>query len=181
MLQTAMFQCSRQTFLATLCAGVSSAVCLVGLIYAVVSWVRVPTATPSQPANEERKKALDLRVELSAKLFDVGLLLLGVLWGLVLAEKVVIRFSRWQDVALFASSNLLLLISLFSHLVYRMRLANLLWALGAANAAGGASRLPDIHEPLVNASFRVQWILFYASLISEFLTILVVKVVGGPP
>jgi hypothetical protein len=131
---------------ANACAMVSLGLCIVGLAYAIVSWIRVPTAATSQPANEERKKGVDLRIELSTKLFDLGLLLLGVLWGFVLADKAVYRFSRWQDLMLFTTSNLLLLISLFSHLVYRMRIANMLWLLGGAAAPGRRGNAASGHS-----------------------------------
>src|SRR5712692_5056051 len=96
--------------LSTAFAIASSLLCIAGLIYALVSRLNVPTVFPSEAVNDQRKKGLDLRIELSAKLFDLGLLMLGVLWAFVLAEKVTIRFSRWQEAVLFISSNLLLLI-----------------------------------------------------------------------
>jgi hypothetical protein len=167
--------------LATVLTLASLVLSIAGFVYALVSWLRVPTAASSEPASEERKKGLDLRIELSSKLFDLGLLMLGVLWGFVLVDKdKMIQFSHWQNVILFASSNLLLLISLFSHLVYRIRLANLLWVLGKAAPppAPAVSWLPNIIDELVEAPFRIQWMLFYASLVSVLLTIVIVKILG---
>src|ERR1035437_6431285 len=83
-------------FVATLCAIASLGLCLVGLVYALLRWYWLPSASESLSANDTLNKAFDLRLELSGKLFDLGLLLLAVLWGFVIADKVVYNFSRWQ-------------------------------------------------------------------------------------
>jgi hypothetical protein len=173
--------------LSTAFAIVSSALCVAGFVVAAVSWLRAPRAFRSYAQNDGLKKGLELRIELSSKLFDLGLLLLGVLWGFVLAKEGSIHFSHWQDIVLFVSSNLLLLISLLCHLVYRLHLANMVWDLAvppsppASESVAPPSTLPlpDIRDAYVDVPFKAQWMLFFAALISGLCTILAVKVLGG--
>jgi hypothetical protein len=161
----------------------SCALCLVVLAYAFWMWRKKPPAFPTKPRDEQRAKALELRIDLAAKLFDIGLLLLGVLWGLVLADKVAIHFSRWTDGLLFISSNVLLLLSLLFHLLYRRNVGNMLWDLvpppAGASEPPSQPELPDMRHAYVEFPFTVQWLFFFGSLASGLCTILVVKVLGG--
>lgn len=173
--------------LSSVLAIVSSVLCAAGLVVATVSALRTPGAFRSEAVSDELKKGLELRIELSSKLFDLGLLLLGVLWGFVLAEKETIHLSRWQDGVLFISSNLLLLTSLLSHLIYRLHLANAVWDLAVpptpppapAVAPAFTPRLPSIRDSYIEFPFKVQWSLFFLGLLSGLCTIWVVKVLGG--
>ena len=166
--------------------------CLGCLAYAVVKRLNVPTTVVGFQSTDQRKKGLDLRIDLSSKLFDLSLLLLGAIWGLVLAEKVSIHFSRWQETALFITSNLLVLLSMFFHLVYRIRMANLLWDLAqndpapANNPSGvvqfpgpAPTQFPDIRDAFVEFPLTTQYLLFFAALCSGFFTILIAKVLGS--
>jgi hypothetical protein len=133
--------------------------------------MRVPSVIAAGETDSQRTKAIEVRLDLSSKLFDIGIILLGVLWGLVLADTIVIKFSRGTDVALFASSNVLLLLSLFFHLLYKRRIAALQWDL--------APKQPDIFSKHVNYLFQTQWLFFFASLVTGFFTILSAKILEG--
>jgi hypothetical protein len=164
-------------------AVISAVVCAIGLLYALANWWRTPSAFKAVEPSDDLRKALDLRIDLASKLFDLSLIVLGIVWGFVLADKVTIDLSRWQHVVLFISTNLLLLISLFSHLIYRLHLANMMWSLAgplAADSTGKANpKLPDITDDYVETPFNIQWILFFVSLVSVLCTIIVVKIFGG--
>lgn len=123
------------------------------------------------PRNDQLSEAITFRVELSGKLFDIGVVLLGVLWGLILSERVPLKLSRWTDILMFANSNVLLLLSLFFHLSYKRRVATLIWDL--------EPRYPDIFSEHVDYLFRAQWIFFFSSLIGGLFTLLSAKVLGG--
>jgi hypothetical protein len=150
---------------------VAVGICLAVLIYAFVSYRRVPQAIKIVAATDQRSEAIKLRLELSSRLFDISLVLLGVIWGLILAEKVQLQLSRWTDATLFAVGNLLLLLSLLVHLVYKRRVATLMWDL--------TNKLPDIFSEDVDYLLRAQWMFFMASLFAGLLTILSAKVLGG--
>lgn len=159
--------------------GLSSALAVVSLVfcvaligYALYKRSRVPGVFPTVAApSDGQKKALDARLDLSSKLSDLTLLLLGIVWGLVLAEEVAIKFSRWQDTTLFVSSNLLLLLSTFFHLLYRRRISNLLWDISPA--------YPDIRSRHVEFLLTIQWSYFYAGLVAVGFTLILTKVLGG--
>lgn len=119
----------------------------------------------------QRFEAIKLRLELSSRLFDIAIVLVGVIWGLILAERVQLRLSRWTDATLFIVGNLLLLLSLLFHLVYKRRVATLTWDLDP--------NLPDIFSADVDYLFSAQWMFFLASLFVGLLTVLSAKVPGG--
>lgn len=130
------------------------------------------TETPDHTQREkQRSEATKLRLELAGKLFDLSIILLGALWGLLVAGKLPIDLTRWTDAVLFAASNLLLSFSIVYHIRYRRDVARLLW--------DSAPYQPDIHSDLVNYLFRLQWVFFFASLIPLTLTVLWLTVAGG--
>ena len=102
--------------LATILAILSLVFAAAAILYALLMYFPVPAAVPNVASSEQRTKGLDLRVEFSSKLFDLSLLLLGAIWGLVLADKVSIHFQRWQEVVLFSTSNFLLVLSMLFHI-----------------------------------------------------------------
>jgi hypothetical protein len=170
--------------LASTLAVISAIVGVFGLVYALAHWWNTPTSFKSVATSDDLRKALDVRIELASKLFDLSLLMLGVVWGFILVDKVAIDLSRWQNLVLFISSNVLILISLFSHLVYRLHLANVMWSLAgplAPKKSDGSPdpQLPDITETYIETPFNIQWVLFFISLVSVLCIVLVVKLLGG--
>jgi len=149
----------------------SIAICLAVLIYAFVRHKKVPQAICMLAWTAQRFEAIKLRLELSSRLFDIAIVLVGVIWGLILAERVQLRLSRWTDATLFIVGNLLLLLSLLFHLVYKRRVATLTWDLDP--------NLPDIFSADVDYLFSAQWMFFLASLFVGLLTVLSAKVPGG--
>jgi hypothetical protein len=180
---TAHASASSHEGLATTCAIISALVGGLGLFYALANWWNTPSSFKGIAPSDDLRKAIEVRIELASKLFDLTLVVLGVVWGFVLADKVNIELSRWQNVVLFVSSNVLLLISLFSHLVYRLHLANAMWSLAGPLAlqknGAPAPELPIITEDYIETPFNIQWVLFFISLVSVLCTILVVKLIGG--
>ena len=155
----------------TVLAVVSIVMCLTLLVYALVRRLGVPHSIPTKDSpSEAARKGMELRLDLSAKLFDLGILVLGVIWGLVVTDKVPINFCQWQHRILFISSNLLLLFSLLFHLLYKRRVSALLWSL---------DRLPEMSSEHVNYLFQVQWLFFFASLLVGLFTVVSVKLLGG--
>lgn len=145
--------------------------CLAVLGYAVWRSKNVPQNIPVVDPDSQRANATKLRLELSTKAFDMGIIVLGVVWGLVLAEQIRIDFSRWTDAILFLSSNILVLFSVLYHFLYKRRVSTLLWDL--------APRQPDIFSEHVDYLFKAQLMFFFASLIIGTLTVLSVRVLGG--
>jgi hypothetical protein len=123
----------------------------------------------SPEKHSQRFEALKMRAELSGKMFDVTVIFLGVVWGLILAGSVPTGFTRWQDDTMFISSNLMLLFSLFCHFQYKNRIATLLWDL--------APNQPDISGGSVHHLLFAQWVTFLCGLFVGLLTIISEKVI----
>src|SRR5882724_1903699 len=62
------------------------------------------------PYNELTKESIDLRLEFSRSLFEVGLLITAALWGLIIAKKdeAGVVLKDHQEVIMFFSASLLL-------------------------------------------------------------------------
>ncbi|MBW1804367.1 MAG: hypothetical protein JRJ85_26995 [Deltaproteobacteria bacterium] len=148
-----------------------------GLMGILVLWYAyrrhssVPPDFPAEERQEQRCQAINIRLDLSTKLFDVGLIFLGVLWGLILTEQIMIKLWLWTDVVLFINSNILLLFSLLTHLLYKRRVSTILWDISPLQ--------PSILSKHIDYLFNVQWMFFFASLIAGFFTIISVKIIGG--
>lgn len=147
--------------------------------YVIWRWRTTPARdkidTDNPGSDKEQREQRDVSIEhfkdLSGKLFDVALLLLGIVWGLVLADKVRLDVSRTADVVQFVATNFLLCLSLYCHVVYRRRMAILLWDL--------APLQPSVFSPLVDYLFEVQWWSFLLSVLTGVFTIVSVKLVGA--
>jgi hypothetical protein len=158
---------------ANLATVATAAICVAVLVYAAVRRSKVPPALETRkPAEQQRAKAIDMRLDLSEKLFDMALALLAVLWGLVLAEKVRLDVRHAREAVLFTSTNALIVISLLFHLLYRRRLSALLWDL--------APEQPDIFSEHVDYLLKVQSTTFFAGLFAVAVTLISTRVMGGP-
>jgi len=107
-------------------ATVFAFLCAAVLAYALWCRCHVPDSFPTVESNEQKARGARLRLDLSAKLFDMGVVVLGVLWGLILTEKVPAESYRLTDLLRFAFSNILLLLSLLFHLSYKRCISTLL-------------------------------------------------------
>jgi hypothetical protein len=157
--------------LTTLAALVSAGLCVMILGYGGWRRARVPAAIPLVDASEQRTDALKQRLDISAKLFDLGLLLLGALWGLVFTDKYPLGLSVWTNVAVFISSNVLILLSLLFSLLYRRRVSTLTWDLAPKS-------FPDIFSEHIDYLFQLQWLFFICSLLTGCFTVLIKAGVG---
>lgn len=156
-------------------AATALGVCGAALVYVAISRARVRMAIPQALRTEQRTDAVKLRLELSSRLFDISLVLMGVIWGLTLTDKFQLRLSLWTHSIMFVAANVLLVFSLLFHLLYKRRISTLMWDLSTdANA-----NLPDIFAPDVDYLFSAQWLFFLASLFVGLLTVLSAKIPGG--
>jgi hypothetical protein len=102
------------------------------------------------PYNDMTKVAVELKVAQSNHLFDLGLVLLGALWALVIAKKdeVGITLGDWPEVITFCIASLLLLLSFVCHESYLDNLSDA-HLLGAMTSLPGKVMVPDVSDPLV--------------------------------
>lgn len=141
-------------------------------------WWRSRHAPPSDKIplvdpDDQRRKVVELRLEWSGKLFDLGVVLLGVIWGLILTkENADVKLTWWPHIVLFVSANFALLLSLFFHWKYKRLVGAVMWDLAPAQ--------PDIFSEYIDYPFRAQWLAFMLSLIAGILTIVSIKLLGRP-
>lgn len=101
------------------------------------------------PYNDMIKAAVELNVAQSNHLFDLGLLLLGALWALVIAKKdeVEITLRDWPEIITFGIASCLLLYSFVCHEAYLDSLSEA-HVLGAMTSLPGKAAIPDVFDPL---------------------------------
>lgn len=95
---------------------------VVMIVYTVSSYnaVSIKKGIKDIPYNELIKASIDGKLDVSKSLFQVGLVSLAALWGLVIAKKdeASIVLSKNPELVTFICASLLLLLSLVSHVLY---------------------------------------------------------------
>jgi len=102
------------------------------------------------------KQAVDLRVDQSKSLFQLGLLVTGALWALILAKKDDVRIEFVEpEFVMFACSNLVLL---FFDWISISFLGSVGYALHSAAAIDKNPGLlfPDIFDSPASSQFEAQ-------------------------
>ena len=154
---------------------VASVVISLGCVVAtvVISWnVSIAEGLPDIPFNDLAAKSLEMRLDLSQSLFQLALLMLGSLWGLVIAKKdeAQIVFSKTPEVALFVGASLLLIFSVVSHSLYINKLTAY-FSDAAVSAGGGELSLPNIFDQNVNYLFIIQILNLVAGVLNGIFTL----------
>ena len=157
--------------------------CLVVVTTIVTAWILVsavrrrlsvpPRIGAEKDIQAQRDTAIENRLSLSAKLFDISAALLAFFWALAVLDKSGAKLSVWEDAFLFAVTNVLLLLCMLFHLLYKRRVSTLQWDLSPGQ--------PDIFSEHVDYLFRTQWLLFFWSLVVGLLTVVAVVVLAGAP
>lgn len=97
------------------------------MIYTVESYLNlsIREGLIDIPYNELTKAGIDSKLKISETLFQLGLLMLAALWGLIIAKKdeAGIVFSINPELLTFICASLLLLFSLFSYTLYLKAIA----------------------------------------------------------
>lgn len=112
-------------FFAVLCVVLTVAI----LIYTVRSYYSLPSSgegIDDIPYNELVKAGIDGKLSISENLYEVGLLSLGALWGLIIAKKdeAGIVLSGNPELITFICASLLLIFSIVSYVLYSQSIAN---------------------------------------------------------
>jgi len=144
------------------------------IAYAVKEHRHVPPKIPAEKRGQkQRETAIENRLSLSAKLFDIAAALIGFIWALAILGTSGVKLHTWMDVLLFVVTNVLLLLSLLFHLLYKRRVSSLQWDL--------SPQQPDILGAYVDYLFQTQWFMFFWSLVVGLLTVFAVVVLGESP
>jgi hypothetical protein len=123
--------------------------------------------------NELTKNAVDLGIDQSKSLFQLGLLILGSLWALVFAKKdeTKILLSDTPEVIMFVTATLLLLFSEICHLIYLGHVRYFL-AVGSTFLEKENPTIPDLWaSPLAN-QVSAQVVFFGVGALIALLTLI---------
>lgn len=107
--------------------------------------------------NELTNESIKNRIDFSRSLFQIGLLILGALWGLVIAKKdeAGILFADRPEWIMFLSASILLLASLVDHSLYLHDVSGIL-AIAGETYDGVEKSMPDVFDPNINNFYMFQ-------------------------
>lgn len=132
------------------------------------------TSIIARPFNDLTKTAVDINVEQSRSLFQVTLLVLGALWGLIIAAQPRaprIAQSDLPEIVMFVFANLLLVGSLFWHVLYLDSIADAYGLAASTCADVGKQCIPDVLDDQIHHLFKHQRALLIAGVIVSVLTL----------
>lgn len=134
--------------------------------------VSLAKGIPDIPFNDLSAKSFEMRLSLSENLFQLALLMLGALWGLVIAKKdeAQIVFSKAPEVILFVGASLLLIFSAVAYSLYVNKLTGY-FSDAAISAGGGDLSLPNIFDQNVNYLFVIQILNLVAGVMNGIFTL----------
>lgn len=155
---------------------VSSAMITLGCIATTIvisRSVSIASGIDDLPFNGLTEKSLDIRLDLSQNLFQLALLMLGSLWGLVIAKKdeAQIVFSKLPEVVLFIGASLLLIFSVVSSSLYVNKLTAYLSDAAIASAYSNEPSLPNVFNQNVNYLFIIQILNLGAGVLNGIFTL----------
>ncbi|MBA2646748.1 MAG: hypothetical protein H0U81_08115 [Pyrinomonadaceae bacterium] len=114
-----------------------------------------------KPLNELTKAGIELKLEQSRSLFQLALLSVGTLWGLLLAKKdeAGIVLADHPEICMFVCASFLLMLSLICHTFYLQKITNV-YSLAGQLYEKEAPSIPDVFGPNINYLFVSQcWFL----------------------
>ena len=115
---------------------------------------------------EFKREAVNLRLDTAQRYFDLALLLLALLWGLIILEREKVRLTRadMPEIWMFIIANVLLVSSMVTHLLYKGRIESLYWDTVGNN-------FPDLFGEHVSSLYYSQQFFLGGSIIVGVLTV----------
>lgn len=127
--------------------------------------------------NDVTNKSLDARMVLAQSLFQVALLMIGALWGLVIAKQgeIQIVFHERAETTMFVSASIVLLVSVFAYAIYLQKISDQF--VDAVRAWSKSDiqlpvTVPDVFDQNVDYLFTLQWVSLAAGIINGVLTLI---------
>lgn len=126
--------------------------------------------------NDVTSQSLDARMVLAQSLFQVSLLMIGALWGLVIAKpgEIQILFREKIEMIMFISASIVLLVSVSSYALYLEKISHQF--VDAVRAWSKSDiplpvTVPDVFDQNVNYLFNLQCVSLAAGIINGVLTL----------
>lgn len=149
--------------------------CLVVTVYFVFN-VTVDQGIQPLVLNAVSTKSIDVRLTLAQTLFQVALLMIGALWGLLIAKKdeIQVVFAEKAEVVMFFSASIVLLLSVCSYGFYLNKISNQFASAARALAKSPVPlplSVPDIFDQNVHYLFILQIVSLVAGIFNGVLTL----------
>jgi hypothetical protein len=108
------------------------------------------------PFNDATKASLQLRLDQSQSLFQLGLLIMGALWALIFAKagEAKLVLSDTPELVMFACANVILV---FFHWLRLRYLGSVGYILHLAGKTSEGKSMPNIFDSPVNSQFDAQY------------------------
>lgn len=135
-------------------------------------WRQGPQPVAAMELNDSLRQALTMKQEQSGSAFQLALVIVGVLWATLMAQKDEKSFevTDWPPVVMFLSSNVAMITSMLFHTDYLERTTNELWARLVLHQ----SQFPDILNSTINNAYFGQRVFLIAGMLCTMLHLLVV-------
>lgn len=116
------------------------------------------TTLESRAYNELTKAAIELRVDEAKSLFQLSLLVIAALWGLIIAKKdeAHLTLGDGPELTMFLCASAMLLLSLWWHISYLDSISDAYKTAGATCVTEKTQCIPDVFDTAINDLFRYQ-------------------------
>ena len=150
--------------------------CLVTAVVFVLS-VRIDEGIPPLLMDEVTTKSIDARLVLAQSLFQVALLMVGALWGIVIAKagEIQIVFKERFEAVMFFSASFVLLLSIFCYGIYLDKITHQFAEAVRARSKSPiaiAVFIPDVFDQNVDYLFKLQLVSLAAGILNGALTLI---------
>lgn len=122
-------------------------------------------------------KSIDARLVLAQSLFQVALLMVGALWGIVIAKpgEIQIVFRKSLEILMFISASVVLFVSIVCYGFYLDTITNLFAGAVRARSKSAipiAAFIPDVFDQNVDYLFTLQFVSLGAGIVNGVLTLI---------
>jgi len=150
---------------------VCSILILFGILgYAWCNWEGI-SVLKDVAFNELIKAGIQLKIDQSRAEFQLSLLVIATLWALIVAKKdeAQLLLSDVPECLMFCTANLLLLISIWFHILY---IENVTYIYSLAGGLEGEKTIPDILNSGINNPYNFQFWTLSGGILVAALTFL---------
>lgn len=149
--------------------------CLVTAVAFVLS-IRKDEGIPPLLMDEVTTKSIDARLVLAQSLFQVALLMVGALWGIVIAKpgEIQLVFKERFEMAMFLSASVVLLTSILCYGIYLEKITEQFAEAVRARSKSPiaiSAFIPDVFDQNVNYLFVLQSVSLAGGLFNGVLTL----------
>jgi hypothetical protein len=141
-------------------AAASACISVLILASTLVDWATASLAEGIvlKPFNEALKEGVQIKLGISSNLFQLGVLITGALWALMIAkeDEAGLVLKDRPEIIMFVCASLLLLTSLLSYIIYTSRVAYIYEIAGQTSRPGKPMEVGDFNNPVINNFFAYQ-------------------------